>query len=130
MKISGKRISSLILSVILYSQYSFAACDKPVTYLLENDKAPCNGYLFTPDKELDVRLKILERESLIKQLEINREINDIQKLRIEEYQKYSDALKMDLKSEQTKNEWTRYGWFGLGVLSSILIMYAQQKISN
>ena len=63
--------SSLIISM-LYGQLAYAAdCSKPVTYLPNGTPAPCDGYLFSPDKERELRLinednKYLKQESELK----------------------------------------------------------------
>lgn len=64
-------ITYALIVGIFYGQLAYAACDKPVTYLLNGTPAPCDGYLFTPDKERELRLldqenKYLKQESEIK----------------------------------------------------------------
>lgn len=45
----------ILASLVLISSLSAnAVCDK-VEYLKEGDKAPCNGYLFTPEEEQKLR---------------------------------------------------------------------------
>ena len=67
----------LTLSLILPQNTAAATCEKPVTLLNEGASAPCRGYLFTPEKELEVRIvnedyKILQKEIEFKDLQIGK----------------------------------------------------------
>lgn len=64
-----KELISFTLSLLISTQ-SFAKCKNPVTILEQGVPAPCSGYLFSPDKELEVRLKIEENGLLQKQIEL------------------------------------------------------------
>src|SRR3989344_4805044 len=72
-----KKLSIIILiNHIIYNNISFGKCDKEITLLQEQTSAPCKGYLFTPEKELEIRLivedyKFLEQTSLNKDKQIN-----------------------------------------------------------
>lgn len=57
------------------STQSFAECVKPVTALEQGASAPCRGYLFTPEKEKEIRLlnedsKLLKEEITYKDSKI------------------------------------------------------------
>lgn len=56
----------IILSLMLVSSIALAECKAPVTYLTEGKATPCNGYLFTPEKELEVRNKVQDLDNYIK----------------------------------------------------------------
>lgn len=64
------KLIALILSLVLpYSSYA-AECQNPVKLLEEGSPAPCRGYLFSPEKELQVR--IMSREyTLLKEENVN-----------------------------------------------------------
>ena len=49
-----KRLISIIL--LLAAPFSYANCKLPVTYVKEGQPAECSGYLFTIEKEAEVRL--------------------------------------------------------------------------
>lgn len=57
----------LVLSLMIPIT-STAECTKPVTLLEQGAPTPCRGYLFTPEKELEVR--ILKQDSAIDKQEI------------------------------------------------------------
>lgn len=54
-------------------------CDKPSTFLLIGEKAPCNGYLFTEEAELKLRKRFLEFDFLEKELELKNNELDLYK---------------------------------------------------
>lgn len=55
----------LILAILLVSNLSWATtCPDNVMYLTEGSKAPCTGYLFSPDMELQVRTEVIQLEKL------------------------------------------------------------------
>lgn len=75
-KVAVKRVLAVILAGLIgISNSAFAGCDKPVTLLIQGQKAPCRGYLFSPNKELEVRtrfehLKLLEETIDIKERKV------------------------------------------------------------
>ncbi len=77
---------------------SFATeCLTPVKLLEENNPAPCRGYLFSPERELETRIKIKNNSFLEEELQTTNSI--IRKLKIKESE--SDVI---LKLEQEKTE--------------------------
>lgn len=71
------KLTAFILAATLTSQVAWADCSSPVTLLEKDQSAPCRGYLFTPEKEKQVRglnedYKLLQEELTIKdkQLEL------------------------------------------------------------
>ncbi len=50
----NKAVTLLVLS--LYSTSVFGNCSKPVTPLNKGEPAPCQGFLFSPEKEKEIRL--------------------------------------------------------------------------
>lgn len=62
------RIKALMCILSLVSTNLIAECQKPVQMLKNGDLAPCDGYLFSPDKELEVRISSEENKILKKQL--------------------------------------------------------------
>lgn len=54
---STKYATILLISCFYGNMLIAAECD-PVTHLNVNDKSPCEGYLFTPAKEQEVRTQI------------------------------------------------------------------------
>ncbi len=72
-----KDISKIVLVFFLVPNLCFAECPKPVQFLKIEEKANCNGYLFSPEKELEVRItnednKLLKKEIEFKDLKIDK----------------------------------------------------------
>jgi hypothetical protein len=65
-----KLLTGLLILSMVIPQYGIAGeCQKPVTLLEEGASAPCRGYLFTPPKELEVRIQNEENKLLNKEIE-------------------------------------------------------------
>ncbi len=122
-----KKVISLTLSVLLYSQYIFAVCDKPVTYLTETTPTPCNGYLFTPEKEQDVRVRLGSYDKLLelnsKQDQLITTLNG----RIEVQQKLNDNISEQLYNREKHDKWTNMLWFIGGAFITTTIVYVVKK---
>jgi hypothetical protein len=72
-----------IVSLLLFSSLSFAECSKAVTYLKENDIAKCSGYLFSPEKEQEVRIKIDQFEPMEKLIKNQDELINVLNQRVQ-----------------------------------------------
>ena len=51
----NKNLIAILLSCSLGKEALAASCSQPVYHLLPNQAAPCEGYLFSPDKEKELR---------------------------------------------------------------------------
>lgn len=91
-----KRLLALILSIILPMQ-SFAVCTNAVTLLPEGASAPCRGYLFTPEKELELRVLVKDHELLKQEFDLKNKAID----RLTNVNKYSEDI---IKLESDKAE--------------------------
>jgi len=71
-------LSKLISLIMLISivNISLAECIKDVTFLNKGEAAPCSGFLFSPEKELKVRIMNEENKFFTQQLELlNKQVN-------------------------------------------------------
>lgn len=118
-----KKIISLILSIQIYSGYTFAECSKPVTYLQEGTPAICSGYLFTPEKELDVRLKITNYEKLELIIKKQDELVDVLNKRIEVQLQQNKELNELIATRENETFLHKALFFGLGAVLTGLISY-------
>lgn len=116
---------SLILSLIVSSH---AACDKPVSYLQEGASAPCSGYLFTPEKELEVRFKINTYDKLTELTLKQDEMIEILNKRIDSNQKQIGLYEQKINIQQSNEFYQKVIYFGLGVLTTTII--ANTVINN
>jgi len=115
-----KRFLTLLLVVSLcLPVQAMADCPKPVTLLDEGAPAPCRGFLFTPQKELEVRIlnednKLLNDEIKFKDLKIDKlgksltesdKIIDLEKQKTELWRsKAEDSTKKLIESEDGRGK--------------------------
>lgn len=53
-----------------WSGLAYAQCPKPVTLLQPKEPAPCRGYLFSPEKEMELRLLNEDHKFLTQKLKL------------------------------------------------------------
>lgn len=89
------RIISLVLSMALTTPVW--ACEQNVKYLEKGQEAPCNGYLFSPKKELELRLLDTQYKYTLEELKLK----DNQILLYKQKSEYSFR---QIRLEQEKSE--------------------------
>jgi hypothetical protein len=87
-----------------------------VTYLQEGTPAPCSGYLFSPEKEQEVRLKIIDYDRLTKLTERQSSLIDIQDQRLTGQIKLNQELIEKINNSNQKDFWQNTLYFLSGVL--------------
>ena len=98
------------------TQATTAKCKKAVTYLLEKQMAPCTGYLFSPAKEYEIRVKE-QQHDILKDLTVKQgEVLEIMDQRIQNMQKYNAYLSSELEKKEKYGFVKSFLYFGLGVL--------------
>ena len=115
-------IKYLILYVILVTQ-SAMACD-PVQFIKKGAASACDGYVFSLDKELEVRLKMLELQTdqaIIQNDQKLINLKDVQigllNTQVELWQNQSKALAEQLVAKENSRMWY---FFGGAVLTTAL----------
>lgn len=101
------KITGIIISLIASTSF---ACNKPVTYLTQDTPAPCTGYLFSVEKELEVRIAVEENKQLYK-------ITDTQKTLINNLEKQNSIL----ETKDRLNDLEKFAYFIGGALITALI---------
>jgi len=112
-----------LLLILTFSVNSYA-CLKPVSYLREGEKSPCTGFLFSPEKEQEVRLivelsdlkdnKISLLENVLK---TNNEILDLER---QQSEKWRESYEKSL----TYNNYRDSLNIGLGIVLTVLAGWA------
>ena len=75
-----KKMLPILLVVTTFQGAAFAGCPKPVYHLLKGQKAECEGYLFSLDKELELRIMNEDYKFLKQELELkNKQIDNLNK---------------------------------------------------
>lgn len=122
------KLQYLLISVILLINcIGSAECLKPVTHLSVNELTPCEGYLFSPEKELEVRLKVGSYDQLSLINSKQRELIDTIQQRIN-IQIEQNLLLVNQLQEREKNDfWKQTGFFLSGVLITTIISYGLIK---
>ncbi len=86
MQATKTKLFATALSASLFTQSAFA-CDKPVTPLEKGQQAPCTGFLFSPDKEKQLRLQNQEYKILLEESNLYLQQRDFLKKELEESDK-------------------------------------------
>lgn len=82
-----KKIVALLICLSLPLQSFGSECSVPVKLLEQGSLSPCRGYLFSPEKELEVRIKLQEHSLLQSEIATLTKIVDRLKLKDEESNK-------------------------------------------
>jgi len=106
------------LFILLFSINSWGACDKPVSAINEGEPAKCTGFLFTPEKELDVRLKISSYELTQALLKKQEDIIAVQDQRLNNNQQQIMNLEKQIGN---KDIWNQTLYFTLGAVITAVI---------
>jgi len=108
--------SILIILLLLMCINSNATCDNPVTYLKQREAAPCNGYLFSEEKEAEVR-EIVQKYPKVVELNTKYEVL-INKLTDQNDLKsqLNANLKSQLENRNNQETIEKIVYFSLGLL--------------
>jgi hypothetical protein len=101
------KITGIIISLIASTSI---ACDQPVTYLTEGETAPCTGYLFSQEKELEVRVAVEENKQLYM-------ITETQDQLIKNLEKQNSLL----ETKDRLNDLEKFAYFIGGAIITALI---------
>lgn len=91
-----KAIALILVSCIMTGPV-LAQCPKPVIHLEKGEQAPCSGYLFSPQKELELRIKNEEYKVLLEQSKIYIQQTEL-------YRKELEVTEQIINKEQAKTE--------------------------
>lgn len=107
----------VVLFILLYVSSSIATtCPQPVSYLKEGTTVPCTGYLFDPEKEQEVRIKLEELKYKDQIIIVQKHLLDIKDQRIDNLSKYNEYLDNKLQTNENLSFWKSTLYFSLGVL--------------
>lgn len=113
----------LFIIILIQSIFVRAECLQPVTHLRINEVTPCEGYLFTPEKELEVRQQVINYEQLNLMNNKQKQLIDILQQRMN-IQIEQNLLLVDKLQKQEQYEFWKIGSsFALGVIITTIISY-------
>ena len=124
-----RTLIALVLILGLSKTAVAGSCSQPVTYVLVNTPAPCTGYLFSPDKEAELRL---EHEKYTLDLQIislkdqelglyKQQVTDLQEAvkleqqKAELWRKNAEESMLKLNTVIERQGWRDYLFLGLGI---------------
>lgn len=110
-----------ILSALLFSSLTFAECNKAVTYLKKNEITKCSGYLFSPEKEQEVRIKIDQFEPMEKLIKNQDELISVLNQRVQLAHAQNLELENFLQKRSDFNVYTNVAFFLAGAFLTGLI---------
>jgi predicted DNA-binding ArsR family transcriptional regulator len=90
----------VFLLVFLISNISYANCKNSVTFLEKGQEAPCDGFLFTPEKEKDVRYLDLSVNYYKTLTSKQNEVIEIMDKRITNLQEHNNLLSDELNKKE------------------------------
>lgn len=111
------------LSIILLLSFniSWAACSQSVKYLAEGTAAPCSGYLFSPEKEQEVRTKIEQFDPMEKLVKNQDQQIDILNQRLTLAQQQNLHLEQFVQNRSDTNVYINLAFFVGGALITAFI---------
>lgn len=110
------KLSNLVfLFIFMFSQISFASCKQPVTYLGLGERAVCSGYLFSPEKEAEVRNLVQRYEILVEIVEKQELVIENLNNRVDLNQKISQNLQDQLDNKNSQSTLEKIIYFTLGI---------------
>lgn len=101
----------IILSAIFLTNIATAQCP-PVKQIEKGQISECSGYIFSPEKELEVRLKYEQFQTLEQKLLTQKEISDILEQRLKNDKDYIALL----EANRDRQFWRETGYFILGAV--------------
>jgi len=125
-------MNKLIVTLLLIPTLVFADTDPSFQnkgYTLTQD-----AWIFSPEKTKEVRDKIIDLhyaeknvESLKKSLTLQQEIYIIEQDKTKLLLERNDALAKSLNETRSMSDLQKFGWFALGVIGTVLTIYAVRK---
>lgn len=137
-----KKVTALLVAILVSVSSFGQQCPNPVTFLKQNAVAPCDGFLFSKEKELQVRVTNEENKILKLELENNKQMlermysinNNTEAIINKEIQKSELWRKLaedntnrliDIQNGQRSRDWM---YVGLGILITVGAGYALGQV--
>lgn len=98
---------------------------------------PQDSWVFSPNKALDVRNRLIDldaqlkiNDSLNKQIDLYKGVNDIQNTNLNLVMQQNDRLAKSLNDDRAMTNYERIGYFILGVVATGVAFYGLKQISR
>ncbi len=101
----------ILLAILLLFNIAYADCP-PVKRVEKGQVAECTGYIFSPEKELEVRIRYDQFPILEQKLKAQEDISGILEQRLKNHQEYITSL----EASRDRQFWRETGYFILGAV--------------
>lgn len=108
-----------------------------VKFLDKNEPAPFAGYLFSPDKEKEARIGLVEKdyykqltESQNRVIILNNDNEKIYTERLNLYRNQNAELQKELANQRSTSELQRWIYFGAGIFLSGFAVWGASRLHN
>lgn len=120
MKLLKTMLIALLIPAVSFGQVKYIEKDTP---------APYTGFLFTPEKEQQIRLTLIEHDFLKLELEVYKDTNKLLQERANLWQKQSTELANELVKKERLTFWQNTLYFGLGaILTGVLAVGVSRAV--
>lgn len=115
----------LALTLILITNLAWGqqSCPQNVTKVTKGLIVPCDGYIFSPETELEARIAVSTKNKLDDYIKIQNDMLSIQSQRIDNFVKQNAALEQKIDLNEKTNFLRATVYFGLGVLVTGFIVH-------
>ena len=130
-------IQYVLIFFLLLPSLGFANCKQPVQLLEQGSPAPCTGLLYSEDADKqaaedhadtifykDLTLRLEKRKELT-----DKEIQILDK-RLQLYISQSELLAERLHKTETRSQWEKILWFGMGIFVTGLAVHGASQLAN
>lgn len=118
-------MKSWILVLLLLTPQARATCTQPVQKLEQGQSSPCSGFLFSDEKEVEVRIKVIERNYYKELYEKSQQLNVINETRLDLQLKKNQELAEYLDK---KKDWEQLKLLGSFVLGSFITAFIASNL--
>lgn len=134
-----KNLLSIFLVLLLLAPQSALAleCKHEVSLLEEGQKAPCTGFLFSPDAEKkasqavdDVKYYKDLSEMYQKRTDLANKELQVMDERLKLYMNTTTELAQEVNRKERQDFWQRTLYFGLGILVTSIAVYGASQLNK
>lgn len=117
----------MIKTLLLISLTVNLSISQDVIPVNKGQAAPFTGILFTSEKANSIRLELIAKDGLVKEVESFKKTVELQDINLKIYKDMSNKLldeQKQLIDAATMKTYEKYAWLGLGVLGAFASVYA------
>ena len=128
----------LIFQIVICNNFVMASdCREPITLIEKGTPTPCTGFLYSPYADAqaeadhrDLKYYKLINERLTERQELMQKQSQILDKRLKLYMDQSHSLSQELQQKESRSEWSKIGWFFLGIGLTGVAVYGAGQLNN